>query len=87
MNDIMDNEMRLGTTEFEFNRVFQEESMKKTLIVTGECILLIVILVIIKLIIKGSNPELANNDIVSFVFYCIAGIGSVLIYRLNAKGK
>ena len=61
--------------------------MKKTLIVTGECILLIVILVIIKLIIKGSNPELANNDIVSFVFYCIAGIGSVLIYRLNAKGK
>jgi hypothetical protein len=61
--------------------------MKKGFIILGECILLIVVLLIIKIFVGNSFPSIADNNVISFVLYFISGIGSVLIYRLNTKDK
>jgi hypothetical protein len=61
--------------------------MRKGFIILGECILLIVVLLIIKIFVGNSFPSIADNNITSFVLYFISGMGSVLIYRLNTKNK
>jgi hypothetical protein len=61
--------------------------MKKGFVILGECMLLIVVLLIIKIAIGNSFPSIADNNEISFALYCIAGMGSVLIYRLNTKNR
>jgi hypothetical protein len=61
--------------------------MRKGFIILGECILLIVVLLMIKIFVGKNFPAMADNNVTSFVFYCISGMGSVLIYRLNTKNK
>jgi hypothetical protein len=61
--------------------------MKKGFVILGECILLIVGLLIIKIAIQNSFPSIADSNGISFVLYCVAGMGSVLIYRLNTKSR
>ena len=62
--------------------------MKKGIIIVGECILLIAVLAFIKAIIGGlSDDEIADHSVINFVFYFIAGMGSILIYRMNTKKK
>ncbi len=61
--------------------------MKKGLIIVGECILLIVVLLVIKIVLRSIVPDLADNDVVNFVLYFLSGMGSVLIYRFNTKNK
>ena len=61
--------------------------MKKGLAVVGECILLIVALLTIKIVLGSIAPDLADSAAVSFVLYALSGMGSVLIYRLNTKDR
>ena len=61
--------------------------MKKGLIIVGECILLIIVLLVIKIVLRSINPDLGDNDVINFVLYFLSGMGSVLIYRFNTKTK
>jgi hypothetical protein len=61
--------------------------MRKGLIILGECILLIVVLLIIKIFVGNRFHSLADNNVIGFVLYFISGMGSVLIYRVNTKNK
>jgi hypothetical protein len=69
------------------NTIYGGVGMSKGFIILGECILLIVVLLIIKIFVGNSFPSIADNNITSFVLYFISGMGSVLIYRLNTKNK
>lgn len=61
--------------------------MKRELVIVGECVLLIIIMLIIKIVLGNFIPKIVKNDIMSFVFYFISGMGSVLIYRKNTKSE
>lgn len=57
--------------------------MKKGLVIVGECIILIVLLLVVKMLLENHMAEIAESNIVSFVLYAIAGMGCTLIYRIN----
>lgn len=59
--------------------------MKKGLVVVGECILLITILVIVRIILGIIIPSTENSTVISFILYCISAFGGVFVYKLNAK--
>lgn len=61
--------------------------MKKILIIVGECIFMIIVLLVIRIILGNCIPWINDSNVVSFVMYFISGMGSVLIYRLNTKKK
>ena len=61
--------------------------MKKGLIIVGECILLVIVLLCVKIALRSMAPNLADNDVVNFVLYFLSGMGSVLIYRFNTRNK
>jgi len=59
--------------------------MKKGLIMIGECMLLIIALLVIKIILGKCIPETEGSNVLNFILYCLSGMGSVLIYRLNTE--
>lgn len=61
--------------------------MKKGLIIVGECILMIVVLVVIEIVLRNCVPGINDNNVVSHVMCLISAMGGVLIYRLNTKKK
>lgn len=61
--------------------------MKKGFVIVGECALLIITILVIKIILENFIPKIVNNNIISFVFYFISAMGSVLIYRMNTRSK
>lgn len=60
--------------------------MKKILLTLGECLLLVVVLVIIKTAITQFIPEFENSKVLSYVLYIIFAVGSILIIRYGVKG-
>lgn len=61
--------------------------MKKELIIVGECILMIIVLLVIKIILGNLVPGIKDSNVVSSVMYFISGMGGCLIYRMNTKKK
>lgn len=59
--------------------------MKKGLTIVGECILLIVALLVLKIVLNHSFPETNDSNVMSFVLYCISAFGGVIIYHLNTR--
>lgn len=59
--------------------------MKKELMIAGECMVLIVLLLVVKILLGIYMTGVAESNIVSCVFYAIAGMGGALIYRINMK--
>ena len=59
--------------------------MKKGLIIVGECILMIVVLLVIQIVLGNCVPGINDNNVVNYVMCLISAMGGVLIYRLNTK--
>ena len=61
--------------------------MKKGIIIIGEIILVLAILAFVKTGLANIFPATADTQVTRFVFYCMAGVIAVLIYRFNTKNK
>lgn len=61
--------------------------MKKELTIVGECILMIIVLLVIKIVLGNLIPGIKDSNVVSGVMYFISGMGGCLIYRMNTKKK
>ena len=61
--------------------------MKKLLTIVGECIFMIIVLLVIRIVLGKCISGINDSRVVSFVMYFIYGMGSILIYRLNTKKK
>ena len=60
-------------------------AMKRGFIIVGECILLIIVLLAATISLGNCISGISDNDAVNFVFFCLAGLGSVLMYRKNTR--
>ena len=68
-------------------RLYGGKSMKKGIIIVGEIILVLAILAFFKTGVASIFPATADPKVTRFVFYCMAGVIAVLIYRFNTKNK
>ena len=59
--------------------------IKKELIIIGECILLVAMLVVIKIILTNLVTDLANNNVFNYALYFVASLGGAILYRQNMK--
>lgn len=53
--------------------------MKKELIIVGECILMIIVLLVIKIVLGNLVPGIKDSNVVSSEMYFISGMGGCLM--------
>ena len=59
--------------------------MKKGLCIAGECLLLIIVLVVIKGLLGHFIPGAAESWVLQYALYVLSGLGCILIYRWNTR--